>query len=33
MQCYQMAIGLFKRKLGEGDQRVVAEGGPMESKH
>lgn len=33
LQCYQMAISLFKRKLGEGDQRVVTEGGSMESKH
>lgn len=33
LQCYQLAIGLFKRKLGEGDQRQASASGPLETKH
>lgn len=33
MQCYQMALELFHRKLGEGDLPATASGGPAESKH
>ena len=32
-QCYQMALELFHRKLGEGDQPTTSSGGPPESKH
>jgi carboxymethylenebutenolidase len=31
---YQLAIGLFRRKLGEGDRRAeAAPAGPVETKH
>ena len=33
MQCHQMALELFHRKLGEGDLPAKATGGPAESKH
>lgn len=33
MTCYQMVINLFKRKLGEGDQRLAFETGTAETKH
>jgi len=33
LQCYQMVIELFKRKLGEGDQRYTESTGAMETKH
>jgi carboxymethylenebutenolidase len=33
MQCYQMALELFHRKLGEGDLPTPTAGGPAESKH
>lgn len=34
LQCYQLALGLFRRKLGEGDVRVsVAATGASETKH
>jgi len=33
LTCYQMAISLFKRKLGEGDQHIIATDGPAETKH
>jgi carboxymethylenebutenolidase len=32
LQCYALALGLFRRKLGEGD-RPVAPAGPTETKH
>ena len=32
LQCHQLALGLFRRKLGEGDLRAAA-GGPTETKH
>ena len=33
MQCYQMALELFHRKLAEGDLLAKAAGGPAETKH
>lgn len=33
LKCYGLALGLFKRKLGEGDLRVETTGGPAESRH
>ncbi len=33
LQCYTLALGLFRRKLGEGDQRVPAAAGATETKH
>jgi carboxymethylenebutenolidase len=33
LQCYQLALGLFRRKLGEGDLRPAAAAGPTETKH
>jgi carboxymethylenebutenolidase len=33
MQCYQMALELFHRKLGEGDLPVKPAGGAAESRH
>ena len=33
LQCYQMALELFHRKLGEGDFPAKSGGGPAESKH
>lgn len=33
MQCYQMALELFHRKLGEGDLPAKASGGAAESRH
>jgi carboxymethylenebutenolidase len=33
MQCYQMALELFHRRLGEGDLAAKADGSPAESKH
>jgi carboxymethylenebutenolidase len=33
LTCYQLALGLFRRKLGEGDLSVSASGGPTETKH
>ena len=33
MQCYQLALELFHRKLGEGDLPAKAAAGPPESKH
>ncbi len=33
LACYQLALGLFRRKLGEGDLSVSASGGPSETKH
>jgi carboxymethylenebutenolidase len=33
LQCYQMALELFHRKLGAGDVPVPTAGGPAESKH
>ncbi len=33
LQCYQMVIELFKRKLGEGDQRYAESAGAVETKH
>ena len=32
LQCYQLALGLFRRKLGDGDLRAAATG-PTETKH
>ena len=33
LQCYQLALGLFRRKLGEGDLRSTGAAGPAETKH
>ena len=33
LQCYGLALNLFRRKLGEGDQRMTATSGPTETKH
>lgn len=33
LQCYGLAVGLFQRKLGEGDLPVASDGGPKETKH
>ena len=33
LQCYQLALGLFHRKLGEGDLRPTGAAGPTETKH
>jgi len=34
LTCYQLALGLFRRKLGEGDLRVAGDaGGPVEARH
>ncbi len=33
LQCYGLALGLFRRKLGEGDWRATATGGPSETRH
>ena len=33
LQSYQLALNLFRRKLGEGDQRTTAANGPTETKH
>ena len=33
LQCYRLALDLFRRKLGEGDQRTAAASGPTETKH
>lgn len=33
LQCYALALGLFRRKLGEGDLRATAAAGPTETKH
>jgi len=33
LQCYQLAINLLRRKLGEGDLRVESAAGPTETKH
>jgi carboxymethylenebutenolidase len=33
LTCYGLALNLFRRKLGEGDQRAAAAGGPTETKH
>jgi carboxymethylenebutenolidase len=34
LQCYHLALDLFRRKLGEGDARVASPaGGPTETKH
>jgi carboxymethylenebutenolidase len=33
LQCYGLALNLFRRKLGEGDQRTTAPSGPTETKH
>ena len=33
MQCYQMTLELFHRKLGEGDLPPTTAGGPRESRH
>lgn len=33
MQCFQMALELFHRKLGEGDLAVTSAGGAVESRH
>jgi carboxymethylenebutenolidase len=33
MQCYQMALEIFHRKLGEGDLPAKTASGPAESKH
>jgi carboxymethylenebutenolidase len=31
--CYPLALGLFRRKLGEGDLRTAGSAGPAETKH
>lgn len=33
LQCYQLALGLFRRKLGDGDLRATTAVGPTETKH
>lgn len=33
LTCYRLAIDLFRRKLGDGDQRAAATTGPLETKH
>ena len=33
LQSYGLALNLFRRKLGDGDQRSVAASGPTETKH
>ena len=33
LQSYALALNLFRRKLGEGDQRTAAPSGPTETKH
>ena len=33
LTCYQLALGLFRRKLGEGDTRAATASGPVETKH
>ena len=33
LQSYQLALALFRRKLGEGDQRTTITSGPTETKH
>ena len=33
LQSYALALNLFRRKLGEGDQRTAAASGPTETKH
>ena len=33
LQCYQLALGLFRRKLGEGDLHPTGAAGPTETKH
>jgi carboxymethylenebutenolidase len=33
LQCYGLALGLFRRKLGAGDLRPTAAAGPTETKH
>src|SRR5258708_4714133 len=33
LQSYALALALFRRKLGEGDQRTTAANGPTETKH
>jgi len=33
LTCYRLAIDLFRRKLGEGDQSATATSGPTEAKH
>jgi carboxymethylenebutenolidase len=33
LTCYQLALGLFRRKLGEGDVLASAPGGSSETKH
>lgn len=33
LQCYQMALELFHRRLGEGDQPAAATSNPAESRH
>ena len=33
LQSYTLALNLFRRKLGEGDQQTTAASGPTESKH
>jgi carboxymethylenebutenolidase len=33
LTCYRLAIDLFHRKLGEGDQRAATAGGAVETKH
>jgi carboxymethylenebutenolidase len=33
LTCYQLAIGLFRRKLGEGDQHGASTAGAVETKH
>ena len=33
LQCYALALGLFRRKLGEGDLRATAAAGATETKH
>jgi carboxymethylenebutenolidase len=33
LACYQLTLGLFRRKLGEGDRPTTSAGGPIETKH
>jgi carboxymethylenebutenolidase len=33
LTCYGLALSLFRRKLGEGDERATAAGGPAETRH
>lgn len=33
LHCYQLVLGLFRRKLSEGDQRTAQPSGPTETKH